>query len=125
MINTKSITSSLGLPSPTAKQNVIQFSELSSLATIKALAPEELTSFMAKLLKPGVIETQDIFPCDLSSFLKPIQAIFSLLSQILGLDSDQSVIEVMIGTLYLVSQSNEQRTFRYEEFMVERITSQL
>ena len=78
-----------------------------------------------KLLKPGVIKIEDMFPYNLSSFLDLIQAIFSLLSQILGLDSDQSVTEVMVGTLYLVSQSNEHRTFRYEEFPVERITCQL
>ena len=41
-INTESVTSFLGLPSPTAEQNVIQFSELSSLAAIKSLTPEKL-----------------------------------------------------------------------------------
>lgn len=80
-----------------------QFSELSSLVAIKALTPKELTSFMAKLLKSDVNHTEATFPYDLSSFTEPIQAIFSLLSQILGLDSDQSVTEVMIGTLYLSS----------------------
>ena len=33
--------------------------------------------------------------------------------------------EVMVGTLYQVSRSNEHKTYRYEEFLVERITSQL
>ena len=69
---------------------------------------------MIKLLKLGVTETQDMFPYDLSSFLDLIQAMFSLLSQILGLDNDQTMTKVMVGTLYLVSQSNEQRDFRYE-----------
>ena len=66
-----------------------------------------------------------MFPYDLSSILDPIQAIFSLLSQILGLDSDQSLIEVMVGILYQVSQSNEHKAYRYEEFLAEIITSQL
>jgi hypothetical protein len=92
---------------------------------IKSLTPEELTSFMVKLLKTDVNQTQATFPYDISFFTKPIQAIFSLLSQILGLDSDQFVTEVMIGTLYLVSQSKEHNGFRYEEFLVEIITSQL
>ena len=60
---------------------------------------------MAKLLKPEVNQPHATFPYDISSFSEPIQAIFSLLSQILGLDSDQFVTEVMIGTLYIVSQS--------------------
>ena len=102
-INKKYVTCSLGLPSPTEEQNVIQFSEHSSLATIKALTPEELTSFMAKFLKPDAFQSQYTFPYHLSSYLEPIQAILSLLSQILRLDSDQSVTEVMIGMLYLVS----------------------
>ena len=105
------------------KHSITQFSELSSLAAIKSLTPEELTSFMAKLLKPDVNHTQATFSYELSSFIEPIQAILSLLSQNLGLNSDQSVTEVMIGTLYLASQSKEQNGFRYEEFLVENITS--
>ena len=66
-----------------------------------------------------------MFPYDLSSFLDPIQAIFSLLSQILESDSDQLVTELMVGILVLVSQFTEPRVFRYEQFLVERITSQL
>lgn len=89
----------------TPKQLVTQFSKLSGLVAIKSLTPEELMSFMAKLLKPDANQTQHTFPYDLSSFLEPIQAILSLLSQILGLDSDQSITEVMIGMMYLVSQS--------------------
>ena len=46
---------------------------------------------MAQLLKPNANQTQDTFPYDISSFIEPIQSILSLLSQILGLDSDQSV----------------------------------
>ena len=80
---------------------------------------------MEKLLKLEVNQTHAMFPYDISSLIEPIQAIFSLLIQILGLDSDQFVTEVMIGTLYLVSQSKEQNGFKYDEFLVERITSQL
>ena len=46
------------------------------------------------------------------------------MSQILALDNDQLVTKVMVGTLYLVSQSKEQHYFKYDEFLVERITSQ-
>ena len=92
---------------PTVEQNVTQFSELSRLVAIKDLTPEELTSLMAQLFKLDPNEIQDIFPYDLSSLLEPIQKIISLLSQMLGLDSDQSVTKVMIGMLYLVSQSKE------------------
>ena len=110
---------------PSVEKPVTQFSELSSRSAIKALITEELTSFMAKLLKLEVIQAHATFPYDISSFFEPIQDIFFLMSQILGLDSDQLVTEVMVGTLYLVSQSKEQHCFKYDEFLVERITSQL
>ena len=57
--------------------------------------------------------------------LNPSKHFFSLMSQILGLYSDKLVIEVMVGTLFLVSQSKEQLCFNYDEFLVERINSQL
>ena len=69
---------------------------------------------MEKLLKSEVNQAHATFPYDISSFFEPIQAIFSLLSQILGLNSDQFVTEVMIGTLYLVCQSKEQHHFKYD-----------
>ena len=78
-IDSTSIISSLGLPSTTPEQNSVQFLELISLEAIKTLNPEEITYFMSKIIKPSIIETHDMFPYDLSSFLDPIQAIFSLL----------------------------------------------
>lgn len=89
-INRECVRVSLGLPLPIVEQFVTQFSELYGLAGIKALTPEEITSFMAKLLTPDVNQTQDTFRYDLSSFIEPIQAILPLLSQVLGLYSDQS-----------------------------------
>ena len=59
---------------------------------------------MSKMLKPDVSPTHAAFPYDVSLFTKPIQAVFSLMSQILGLDSDKLVRKVMVGTLCLVSQ---------------------
>ena len=115
-INPDSVRRSLGLPLPIVEQTVTQFSELSSLAAMKALTPEELTYFMTKLLKPEVKKSHATFPYDISSFYEPIQAIFSLLSQILGLDSDQFVSKAMIGTLYLVSQSKEQMVLNMMNF---------
>ena len=96
-----------------------------SLSVIKSLTKEQIASFMSKLFKPYVIPTHASFPYNISLVIEPIQAIFSLMSQILGLDSDQLVIEVMVGTLCLVSQSKEQLCFNYDEFIVERINSQL
>ena len=43
---------------------------------------------MAKLLKLEVNQSHVTFPYDLSLFTEPIQAIFSMMISILGLDSD-------------------------------------
>ena len=110
---------------PSVRHLVTQFSEISNHSAINALIIEEFVFFMAKLLKPKVNQTHATFPYDLSLFLEPIQAIFSLMSHILGLDSDQLVTKVMVGTLYFVSQSKEQHCFNYDEFLIGRISSQL
>ena len=75
---------------------------MSSLSAIKALTTEEVVSFMLKLFKPYDNTTHATFPYDLSLFIEPIQAIFSLMSQILGPYIDQLVTEVMVRTIYLV-----------------------
>ena len=65
------------------------------------------------------------FPYDITLFIEPIQDIFSLLSQILGLENDRYVIEVMVGTVCLVSQSKNEFALNFDELLVERISSQL
>ena len=104
-VNSESVKRSLGLPLPSIGQSVLQFTEISSLSTIKALDSEQISSFISKMLKPDLSPSNYIFPYDISLFIKPIQIAFSLLSQILGLDNDRLVTKVMIGTLCLVSQS--------------------
>ena len=79
-LNPDSIRRLLGLPLPSTEKPVIQVSELSSLSTIKSLTIEELTSFMAKLLKLEVNQDHATFPYDISFFSEPVQAIFSLMS---------------------------------------------
>ena len=76
--------------------------------------------FMVKLLKPEVNQAHATIPYDISLFYEPIQSIFPLMSQILGLDIDQLVTEVMVETFYLVSQSKEKHFFKYDEFLDEK-----
>ena len=103
MINPNSVRRSLGLPIPSVRHSITQFSGISSLSAIKSLTTEQVMSFMLKLFKPEVNQTHDTFPYDLSLFSEPIQAIFSLMSHILGLDSDQLVTEFMVATLCLMN----------------------
>ena len=77
------------------------------------------------MLKPNLSPSNYVFPYDISLFIEPIHVAFSLLSQILGLDNDMLVIEVMIGTLCLVSQSKQDICLNFDEFLVEKIHCQL
>ena len=80
---------------------------------------------MSKLFKLDVSPSNFTFPYDITLFIEPIQIVFALLSQILGLDSDRYVTEVMVVTVCLVSQSRKEFSLDFDEFLVERISSQL
>ena len=124
-INSKLLRRSFCLPIPNPGQNPIQFSEENSLVVIKALDPKQTSTFMSNMFKPDVSPSNFTFPYDITLFTEPIQVIFSLLSQILGLDSDRYVTEVMLGTVCLVSQSRKEFALNFDEFLVEKISSQL
>ena len=58
---------------------------------IKALDAEQILSFMSKMFKLEINPANYAFPYVISLFIELIQALFSLLSQNLGLDSDRLV----------------------------------
>ena len=62
---------------------------------------------MSKMFRPDISPSNYTFPYDISLFIEKIQAAFALLNQILGLDSDQLVIEVMVEIVCLVSESTK------------------
>lgn len=68
---------------------------------------------MSKMFRPDISPSKYAFPYDISLFIETIQVVFSLLSQILGLDIDKLVTEVMVGVVCLVYQSKKEfpRTF--------------
>ena len=65
------------------------------------------------------------FLCENSIFQDPFQSLFSLMSRVLGLDDDRVVFEVTIGCLLKVSQSKSPKCLNFDEFLVEKIHSQL
>ena len=73
------------------------------MAIIKAPSPDQLYTFMSKMFKPDVSPANHAFPYDSSLFSEPLQAAFSILSQILGLEDDSKVTEIMVGVICLVS----------------------
>ena len=95
----------LCLPLPTPE--VVQFTEEDSLAIIKALSLDQLYTFMVKMFRPNASPSKHAFPYDRSLFSEPLQADFSILSQILGLEDDSKVKEIMVAVIFLINQSRE------------------
>ena len=124
-INSEYLRKAFCLPVPNPNQNPIQFSEENNLVVIKALDSDQTYTFMSKMFGPDISPSNCTFPYDISLFIEAIQVVFALLSQILGLDSDKLVTKVMVGTVCLVSQSTEEFTLNFDQFLVERIASQL
>ena len=102
----------LCLPLPTPE--VVQFTEESSLAIIKALSPDQLYTFMTKMFRPDASPSKHAFPYDRSLFSEPLQAAFSILSQILRLEDDSKVTEIMVGVICLVSQSSKEVNLNFD-----------
>ena len=88
-INSQTVRKALCLPLPTSE--VVQFTEESILAIIKALNPDQLYTFMSKMFKPDISPANHAFPYDSSLFFEPLQVVFSILNQILGLEDDSKV----------------------------------
>jgi hypothetical protein len=101
-INSQTVRKALCLPPPSAE--VIQFTEEKSLAIIKALNPDHLYTFMSKMFNSDVSPSHQAFPYDSSLFSEPLQVVFSILSQILGLEDDRKVTKIMVGIVCLVNQ---------------------
>ena len=122
-INSQAVREALCLPLPTPE--VVQFIEESSLAIIKALSPEQLYTFMTKMFRPNANPSSHAFPYDRSLFFEPLQATFSILSQILGLEDDSKVTEIMVGVICLVSQSSKEVNLNFDQYLAEWIAYQL
>jgi len=59
-------------------------------------------------------------------FLDPVQSLFSLLSQILGLDYDALVTKVMLGILlFFFDPESSLGAFRFDDFMAQAMHIQL
>ena len=77
------------------------------------------------MTKPDVSIQGITFPCKNSIFQDPLQSLFSLMNQILGLDDDRLVFEVMAWCLLEVSQSKSSKCINFDEFLAEKIHFQL
>lgn len=67
--------------------------------SFKELSPEQKVEFLSKFLKVDQTIEGIFLPYSINIFNDSFQPLFSLMSQILGLDDDRQVSEVMLGFL--------------------------
>ena len=77
---------------------------------------------MSKMFLPDISPSNFSFPYDIFVFIETIQAVFSILNQILGLENDKSITEVMVGTICLVSQSVNEFELGFDQYIADRIS---
>ena len=80
---------------------------------------------MSKMFRPDISPSKFSFPYDISLFSETLQVVFSLLSQILGLEEDKFLTDIMVGIVCLVSQSTKGFSLSFDQYLVERISYQL
>ena len=80
---------------------------------------------MVKMFRPDASPLKHAFPYDRSLFSEPLQAAFSILSQILGLEDDSKVTEIMVGVICLVSQSSKEVNLHFDQYLADKIAYQL
>lgn len=80
---------------------------------------------MSKMFRPDISPSNFSFPYDISLFNETLQALFSLFSQILGLQDYKLVTKIMLGTMCLVIQSTKEFSLSFDQYLVENISYQL
>lgn len=120
-VNARTIRESLGLSESIAIQSK-QFDEEKITKFYRDSTNEVKSQTLYKILKPSESIQDMSFPYDVNIFQDEVQVVFSVLSQILGLDNDKLVIEVMLGFLMSLSQSElESKCLNFDKFLVEII----
>ena len=78
-------------------KNTEALSEETLVQVYRECKSEIKNSFLIEILKVSHVVESLSFPVDVHLFLEEVQLVFSILSQILGYNDDNSVNEVMIG----------------------------
>ena len=114
-ITPEAIRAALGL-SEAQCQAMIPFTESKFLQVFRKADLESKNKLFQTILNTPVPSDTLITPLSSQLFINPVVSSISLLSQILGLDSDNMVSEVMLGILLYLSQSAS--GINFDEFLV-------
>ena len=102
-----------------------QFNEEECFKFYNQVSQNDKFMFLAKFSKldQSIVDTP--LPYNVKDFQEPVQCFFSLLIQILVHDDDTMVYEVMIGCLLKSSKLISYKYLKVDEFLAEKIHSQL
>lgn len=95
--------------------------------TYKSYDSEKRSQFLKLILKPDTDIQSIEFPCLTNYFKEEVQVIFSLLSQVLGLDHDKEVSKIMLSFLvvyYEAEKSKNMVIVAFDQFLSESIHEQ-
>jgi hypothetical protein len=125
-LDSPSIRHDLSIPksSPTVSEPF----EEEKLITIYRECPSKVkTLFLQTIVKPKYHSESLLLPTNVSVMVIEVQWVFSILSQILGLDNDKFVVEVMLGFMltFFLSESSQSVCINFENFIADNMHQQL
>ena len=93
----------------------------------KSYDPVKKEEFLKLILSPENYTQNLEYPYPIGVFKAEVQAVFSLLSQVLGLDHDREVSEMMLGFLMIYHEAEKSQgsiTIAFDQFISESMHGQ-
>lgn len=90
--------------------NFIPFSKIAMIDSYKSYDPKKKEEFLKLILKLESYTQSLKYPCQIGTFRKEVQIVFSLLSQVLGLDHAREVLEVMLDFLMIYYEAKKSKS---------------
>jgi hypothetical protein len=108
-------------------ENSEPFDEEEMIRVYREFQPKIKTFFLRMIIKLNQFPQSLYFPLIIDIMVSEVQCVFSLLSQVLGFNNDRFVVEVMLGFLIKLFQSNSGQfvCINFDEFLVDTIHKQL
>jgi hypothetical protein len=125
-IDVVSVRESLKIPK-SFSENFEPFDEEEMIRVYRECQPEIKTLFLRMIIKLDQFPQSLSFPLSIDIMVSEVQCVFSLLSQVLGLNSDRFIVEVMLGFLlkFFQSESGQVVCINFDEFLADTIHKQL
>jgi hypothetical protein len=103
------------------------FKEEKLITVYRECPPEVKPLFLQTIVKPEYHSESFSLPMNISVMIIEVHWACSILSQILGLDNDKFVVEVMLGFMLIIfqSESSQSVSISFEDFITDNVHNQL